>query len=60
MNYRSITLLMLIALPLLGCNSEQPTMTDPTDIEAFEQQVVNDEMAHQQQMAEEAKAANKK
>lgn len=59
MFYRNIALILL-ATVTLGCNTEQPTITDATEIEAFEQQVVNEEMAYQQQMAEEAKAANKK
>ncbi|QDS86310.1 hypothetical protein EC9_04710 [Rosistilla ulvae] len=60
MNYRNAALVLLITLPTLGCSNEQPTITDATEIEAFEQQVVNEEMAYQQQMAEEAKAAKKK
>ncbi|WP_417732673.1 hypothetical protein [Rosistilla oblonga] len=60
MNYRNAALMLMLAIPTLGCSTEQPTMTDATEIEAFEQQVVNEEMAYHQQLAEEAKAAKKK
>ena len=60
MRYTAILPTLTLLATLAGCSGEKGTLTDTQDIEQFEQQVVDEEQAHRQQLKEEAKAARKR